>query len=104
MKIWPASFLVTGVSAHASTGYGGRGCSRSACVGLEAGQEGVDAELELVVGGDPGQLRGQLDGVGELAGWQGGEKGPHAADELVAGLRGGAGPGNLQGDEAQDVG
>jgi hypothetical protein len=27
---------------------------------LEAGQEGADAELELVVGGDPGQLRGQL--------------------------------------------
>jgi hypothetical protein len=25
-------------------------------LGVEAGQEGVDAELELVVGGDPGQL------------------------------------------------
>ena len=47
---------------------------------------------------------GQLDGVGELAGGQGGEEGPHAADELVAGLGVGAGPGDLQGDEAQDVG
>jgi NADPH:quinone reductase-like Zn-dependent oxidoreductase len=41
-------------------------------VGVEAGQEGADAELELVVGGDPGQQRGELDGVGELARWQGG--------------------------------
>src|ERR671912_1622657 len=73
-------------------------------LGVEAGQEGSDAELELVVGGDPGQLRGQFDGVEELARWQGGEEGPHAADELVAGLRGGAGAGDLQGDEPQDVG
>jgi hypothetical protein len=31
-------------------------------LGVEAGEEGTDAELELVVGGDPGQLRGQFDG------------------------------------------
>jgi hypothetical protein len=53
-------------------------------VGVEAGEEGADAELELVVGGDPGQQRGELDVVGELARGEGGEKGPHAADELVA--------------------
>ena len=47
---------------------------------------------------------GQLDGVGELARWQGGEEGPHATDELVAGLGVGAGPGDFQGDEPQDVG
>jgi hypothetical protein len=41
-------------------------------LGLEAGQEGTDAELELVVGGDPGQRRGQLDGVGKLARREGG--------------------------------
>src|SRR4029450_5673245 len=46
----------------------------------------------------------QLDGVGELARGEGGEKGPHATDILVAGLGVGAGPGDLQGDEAQDVG
>ena len=40
----------------------------------------------------------------ELPGGQGGEEGPHAADELVAGLRGGAGPGDVQGDEPHDVG
>jgi hypothetical protein len=43
-------------------------------VGVEAGQEGADAELELVVGGDPGQLGGQLDGVGELAGGRAAKK------------------------------
>jgi hypothetical protein len=64
----------------------------------------VDAELELVVGGDAGQQRGELDVVGELAGWEGGEEGPHAAHELVAGLRVGAGAGHFQGDEPQDVG
>jgi hypothetical protein len=73
-------------------------------VSVEAGQEGPDAELELVVGGDAGQLGGQLDGVGELAGGQGGEEGLHAADELVAGRRVGAGSGDFQGDEPQDVG
>src|SRR5437867_12832293 len=73
-------------------------------LGVEAGEEGVDAELELVVGGDAGQLRGQLYGVGELAGGEGGEEGPRAADELVAGRRVGAGAGDLQGDEPQDVG
>jgi len=40
-------------------------------LGVEAGQEGADAELELVVGGAAGQLGGQLDGVGELAGGEG---------------------------------
>jgi hypothetical protein len=73
-------------------------------LGVETGQEGPDAEVELVVGGDPGQQAGELDGVGELARGQGGEKGPHAADELVAGLGVGAGPGDFQGDEPQDVG
>jgi hypothetical protein len=72
--------------------------------GAEPGDEGADAELELVVGGDAGQQRGQRDGVGELARGQGGEEGVEAADELVAGLGVGAGPGDLQGDEAQDVG
>jgi hypothetical protein len=43
-------------------------------LGLEAGQEGADAELELVVGGDPGQLRGQLDGMGELPGGRAAKK------------------------------
>ena len=42
--------------------------------------------------------------VGELAGGEGGEEGPHAADELVAGLGVGAGAWDLQGDEPQDVG
>jgi hypothetical protein len=42
--------------------------------------------------------------VGELARGQGGEEAVEAADELVAGLGVGAGPGDLQGDEAQDVG
>jgi hypothetical protein len=65
--------------------------------GVEAGQEGPDAELELVVGGAAGQLGGQLDGVGELAGEQGGEEGPHAADVLVAGLGVGAAPGGPPG-------
>ena len=37
-------------------------------LGLEAGQEGADAELELVVGRDAGQQRGEFDVVGELAG------------------------------------
>src|SRR5215216_5160075 len=73
-------------------------------LGVEAGQEGADAELELVVGGDAGQQRGQLDVVGELARREGGEEGPHAADELVAGLGVGAGPGDLEGDEPKDVG
>jgi len=73
-------------------------------LGVEAGQEGTDTELELVVGGAAGQQRDELDVVGELAGGQGGEEGPHAAHELVAGLRGGAGPGDLRGDESQDVG
>jgi hypothetical protein len=41
---------------------------------------------------------------GKSPGGEGGEEGPHAADELVAGLRGGAGAGDLQGDEPQDVG
>jgi hypothetical protein len=45
-------------------------CSQNALVlswlglvglGLEAGQEGVDAELELVVGGDPNQVRALAD-------------------------------------------
>jgi hypothetical protein len=53
-------------------GLPGWGCGGSVCLGLEAGQEGTDAELELVVGGDPGQLRGQLDGVGKLARREGG--------------------------------
>jgi hypothetical protein len=60
-------------------------------LGPEAGEEGADAELESVVGGDAGQQRGELDVLWELAWWQGGEEGPHAADELVAGLRVGAG-------------
>jgi hypothetical protein len=55
-------------------------------LGLEAGQEDPDAELELVVGGDPCQQGGELDGVGELARGQGGEEAVEAADELVAGL------------------
>jgi hypothetical protein len=37
-------------------------------LGVEAGQEGSDGELELVVGGAPGQQRSQLDVWGELAG------------------------------------
>jgi hypothetical protein len=41
---------------------------------------------------------------GNSPGGEGGEEGPHAADELVAGLRVGPGPGDLQGDEPQDVG
>jgi hypothetical protein len=43
----------------------------------------VDAELELVVGGDAGQQRGQLHGVGNSAGG-GGEEAVEAAGELVA--------------------
>jgi hypothetical protein len=50
-------------------------------LGLEAGQEDADAELELVVGGDPCQQGGELDGVGELARGQGGEEAVEAADE-----------------------
>jgi hypothetical protein len=41
---------------------------------LEAGDEDVDAGLELVVGGDAGQQGGQLDGVGELAGGRAAKK------------------------------
>jgi hypothetical protein len=41
---------------------------------------------------------------GNSPGGEGGEKGPHAADELVAGPGVGAGPGDFEGDEAQDVG
>jgi hypothetical protein len=43
-------------------------------LGVEAGEEGVDAELELVVGGDAGQERGELDVVGELAGGRAAKK------------------------------
>ena len=43
-------------------------------LGLEAGQEDADAELELVVGGDPCQQGGELDGVGELAGGRAAKK------------------------------
>jgi hypothetical protein len=42
------------------------------CLCVEAGEEGADAELELVVGGDPGQQGGQVDGMGELARREGG--------------------------------
>ena len=42
--------------------------------------------------------------MGELARREGGEEAVEAADELVAGLRVGAGAGDLEGDEPQDVG
>jgi hypothetical protein len=45
---------------HSCVGALGWGYGRSVGVGVEAGQEATAAELELVVGGDPSQLRGQL--------------------------------------------
>ena len=56
-------------------------------LGVEAGQEGADAELELVVGGDAGQLGGQVDGVGDFA-WRRAAKKAHMRrtnSSLVAG-------------------
>jgi hypothetical protein len=72
-------------------------------LGVEAGQEGAEANwnwssVELRANSGASWTRG-----GELARGQGGEEGPHAAHELLAGLRGGAGPGDLQGDEPHDV-
>jgi hypothetical protein len=49
-------------------------CSPSACLGVEASQEGPDAELKLVFGRDAGQLRGQFDGVGNSPGGRAAKK------------------------------
>jgi hypothetical protein len=51
-----------GQPGYGSDGWLGRvlGCR---LLGLEAGDEDVDAGLELVVGGDPRQERGQLHGA-----------------------------------------
>jgi hypothetical protein len=61
---------------------------RLGLLGLEAGEEGADAELELVVGGDQGQQRGQLDGVGELTGGRAAKKAHmrRANSSLVCGV------------------
>jgi hypothetical protein len=73
-------------------------------LGVEAGQERSDAELELVVGGAPGQQRSQLDVVGELAGGRAAKKAHmrRTNSSLVCGVV--PAPGDLQGDEPHDVG
>ena len=73
-------------------------------MGDEAGEEGAQAELELVVAGEAGEQRSELDVVGEPVRRQHGEEGAQAPDELVIAVVVCAGAWRLERDEPEDVG
>ena len=73
-------------------------------MGDEAGEEGTQAELELVVAGEAGEQRSELDMVREPVRRQRGEEGAQAADELVIAVVVRAGAWRLERDEPEDVG